>query len=201
MNIGNIPIESILNIIFLFIIFTLLYMNPYKPKPRDLLNWWKLRLFQNPSIHRIIYPNGNEREYVLSSFGDNIEANYDKSKKRAYIMNHAKTTRRNKVQIFTHHIDKAQGVDLFDKKEAEKLDAEKYYNSISNARITIDLIKQLLNKKDLIKYIFIVVVCAAAAAIFAFQNNGVVNAVFDLLKSGAVVVTCKNAGGAALAAG
>lgn len=189
----KIPMESLLNIGLLLIVFTLLYMNPYKPKFRDMLNWWKLKLYKNPSIHRIIFPNGDEKEYILSNFDDKIDKNYDKSEMRTYIMNQKLQTRRNKVPIFTHHLGKAQGVDFFNDKEAAKLDGKKLNNLLHKSMISVELIKQLLNKKDLIKYIAIIAIGAGAAALFSFQGLNAINELVVALQNGDIAVKCANA--------
>lgn len=188
----QIPTTTLLNIFLLLLVFTLLYINPYKPKPRDLWNWWKLRLYKNPSIHRIIYPNGDEKEYILSKFDDKVETKYDGEVKRTYIMNQKLTTRRNKVPIFTHHFSKAQGVDFFNQREARKLDNEKFCNLISNARINMDLLKEIWKKKDLVKYILVLAICAAAAAGLSFQDLNLLTELMQRIDAGQITVNCAN---------
>lgn len=197
-QLSNISTVSILNLIYLLIIFTLLYMNPYKPKIRDMYNWWKLKLYKNPSIHRIIFPNGNEAEYVLSNFDDKLEASYDKTK-RTYIMNQQKITRRNKVPIYTHHLEKTTGVDFFSSTEAQKLDSEKFNSIIHNAKVNVDVLKELFKRKDMLKYLTIAAIGMGAAALFSFQGLNVANTILQHITTimghidkGDIVVKCAN---------
>lgn len=191
-GIGAIPMESVLNIALLLVVFTILYLNPYKFGIKDMINWWKQKLFRNPSIHRVIFPNGDEKEYVLNKFGDKIDAKYDGKIRRTYFMNQKYFTRRNKVPIYTHLLEKAEGVDFFNQAEAKKLDSEKFHNIIHNAKIDVDMIKQILQKKELIKYLAIAAICIGLAALFSFQGLNVANAILQKLSSSELTVKCSN---------
>jgi len=169
-----IPFSMLTNFFLFFMLIVALKFNPQKPSIKDMFNWIKLKTYKNPSIHRLISVDGSETEVVYNKVEKTMHRN-----NCAYMMARNLTTTRNKVPIYTHLEDKAQGVDFFDKKNTNKLDSEIYETSLVAAKASgdFDFFDKLWGYRHVIKFISAIAICSAAAAFFGFQILNEINTI------------------------
>jgi hypothetical protein len=182
-----IPWGVMLNLIFLSIIVIILKFNPAKPSIKDVINWIKLKFYKTPSIARFIDADGNEREFVYKSIGTKIQRSFAGTD-RTYIPNPQKTTRRNKVPVYTFLVTDAQGVDFFDRPGSKQLDSEIYDNCLVNAQATAnaDFFKKLWGYRHFLKFAGIVALCSVITLVLVFNLQNYINTI-DLCVQGTLL--------------